>query len=83
MPPRIGPKRPLRLYVAEWREHRGLTQQQMADRLGTSDVTVSRWETGARKIDDERLPRIIEKTGIALSELRPDLAALMHSSERG
>jgi transcriptional regulator with XRE-family HTH domain len=49
MPPRIGPKRPLRLYLAQWREQRGLTQQQLADRLGTTDVTVSRWETGKRQ----------------------------------
>ncbi|WP_410052672.1 helix-turn-helix domain-containing protein, partial [Bradyrhizobium sp. SZCCHNR1064] len=41
MPPRIGPRKPVRLFLAEWREKRGLTQQQLADRLETSDVTVS------------------------------------------
>ena len=49
MPTRIGPKHPLRLYLAEWRDAKGLTQQQLADRLATSDVTVSRWETGKRQ----------------------------------
>lgn len=55
MPPRvgrIGPKRPVRLFLSEWRVKRGLTQQQLADRLDTSDVTVSRWETGERRPDD-------------------------------
>lgn len=41
---RIGPRRPRRLYLAEWRESRGLSQQRLADRLGVTDVTVSRWE---------------------------------------
>lgn len=55
MPPRIGrigPRKPVRLFLAEWRAKRGLTQQQLADRLETSDVTVSRWETGERRPDD-------------------------------
>lgn len=54
MPTRIGPKRPFRLYIAEWRELKGLTQAQLGARLGpkgVSDVTVSRWETGSRKPD--------------------------------
>jgi len=54
MSDRIGPKNPFRLYIAEWREHKRLTQAQLGARLGprgVSDVTVSRWETGARKPD--------------------------------
>ena len=46
MPDRIYPRRQPRLFLAERRDEAGLTQQQVADRLGTSDVTVSRWETG-------------------------------------
>ena len=64
MPPRIGPKRPLRLYVAEWRAQRGLTQQKLADRLSTTDVTVSRWETGARQPDLNAQAAIAEALGI-------------------
>lgn len=48
---RIGPKKPHRIYLAEWRDKKGLTQQQLADRLGdegVTDMTVSRWEKGAR-----------------------------------
>lgn len=47
MPPRIGPRRQRRVYLQEWRESRGLTQQQVADRLGTSSMTISRWERQA------------------------------------
>lgn len=45
---RIGPRRPRFIYLAEWREHRGLTQKALGERLGVPDVTVSRWEKAAR-----------------------------------
>lgn len=64
---------PLRRY----REDRGLTQDALAKELGVTSVSVSRWETGARKIDDDLLPRVSEKTGITKALLRPDLAALL------
>ena len=32
--------------VRALREHLGLTQQEMADRLGTRQQTISEWETG-------------------------------------
>ena len=32
--------------VRALREHLGLTQQQMADQLGTRQQTISEWETG-------------------------------------
>lgn len=35
-----------RLYLKEWREHRGLTQEQLADRIGISRVMVSKIERG-------------------------------------
>lgn len=34
--------------VAQIRAQLGLTQLQLADRLGVSDVTVSRWESATR-----------------------------------
>jgi transcriptional regulator with XRE-family HTH domain len=46
---RIGPRGPIKLHLAAWREKYHLTQQQVADRMGVSDVTVSRWETGIRR----------------------------------
>jgi transcriptional regulator with XRE-family HTH domain len=69
MPPRIGPRQPFRLFVPEWRKDKGLTQQQLADRLGTSDVTVSRWETGDRKPDQDAQQAIAEALGIEWQDL--------------
>jgi transcriptional regulator with XRE-family HTH domain len=49
MPKRIAPKRPVRVYLAEWREHLRLTQQEIGERIGDVDKgTVSRWETAKR-----------------------------------
>lgn len=62
--PHIGRKRSLHVYLAEWREDKGLTQQQLADRMGTTDVTISRWETGKRRPDDDARVAIAEALGI-------------------
>lgn len=62
MPVRIGPRIPLRLFIAEYREKYGLTQAQLGERLdpAVSDVTVSRWETGKRRPDLDTLAAIAE-----------------------
>lgn len=53
MPAKIGPRsrQRRRTYLAEWREKRGLTQKQLAGRLETTDMTVSRWERGLVTFD--------------------------------
>jgi transcriptional regulator with XRE-family HTH domain len=67
---RIGARRPIRLYLAEWREHKGLTQQALADRLETTDVTISRWETGKRQPNLDAQAAIAEALGIDPFDLR-------------
>ncbi len=70
---RIGPKEPhQRPYLREWREHRGLTQQQLADRMGKSKASISRYETGARGIPGGYLAAVAE----ALRCTVPDLYRL-------
>lgn len=41
---RIRPKRPIHVYLRQWREHYRLTQKQLGERLGVDAVTVGRWE---------------------------------------
>jgi transcriptional regulator with XRE-family HTH domain len=72
----------VRLYLAEWRESRQLTQQQLADRLETTDVTISRWETGKRRPDDRAKGDIAWVLGIEVVDLyrhpdRPSADALL------
>ena len=38
-----------KLYLAEWRQKRGLSQQRLADAVGVQQVTVSRIETGRQR----------------------------------
>jgi transcriptional regulator with XRE-family HTH domain len=63
--------------IKAFRERLELSQQQLADLLGVARETISRWETGARKIDGDLLHRVVERTGIPATELRPDLAKLL------
>lgn len=69
MAERIGPKRSVRAYLAEWREAKHLTQQQVADRIGTTHVTISRWETGMRSPDDNAKAAYAEALGIEFQDL--------------
>lgn len=73
---RIMSDHPLKAY----RTDRGKSQDELAAFLGVSSVTVSRWETGARKIDKDRLAEISKKTGIPARELRPDLAKILEGA---
>jgi transcriptional regulator with XRE-family HTH domain len=46
---RIKPTEPLpRIYIAEWRQRRDLTQEKLAELVETTKATISRWEAGDR-----------------------------------
>lgn len=70
MADRIYAKRKPKLYLAEWRLKAGLTQQQLADRLGTTDVTISRWETGRRRPNMDAQEAIAEAMGYESEDLK-------------
>lgn len=68
--PRIGPRRPRRIYLAEWREARGdLSQERLANRLGVTDVTVSRWENGRVEVSRPVMEAIAEALDIDVTDL--------------
>ena len=56
-------------FIAALRKAQGLTQQQVADRLGVSNKTVSSWETGASCPDIAMLPAIAELYGVTCDEI--------------
>ncbi len=66
--------------LKNFRSERGLTQEALAALLEVDPITVSRWETGARRIDGKLLQAVAEKTGIPKRELRPDLAEVMREA---
>jgi transcriptional regulator with XRE-family HTH domain len=43
------------LYIAEWREHLGLTADQVAGRIGTSRQTIYRWEKDQKRLTPEKI----------------------------
>lgn len=56
-------------YIAAKRKELGLTQKQLAEMLGVTDKTVSRWETGKYMPDMSLLIPLSEKLGISVFEL--------------
>lgn len=71
---RIGPKRPRRHYLKDWRESRGLTQQQLADRLDTGKDQISRWESGKRGMTAEVIDAVSDALQIEPGDLFRDPA---------
>lgn len=74
-------------YLAAWRDHRGLTLEDLAAAVGTSKGVVSDLETGARRPsgvlsqrfnrdDVEGFSRALGVTGGALIDINPFTAAL-------
>lgn len=53
------------------RKLRGLTQGELANRLGVSKPTVWAWEQGRARPIEERIDAIAEALGVEVAELRP------------
>lgn len=60
MPSKIGPKKPFRHFIAEHRARAGLTQKQLAQRLETTEMTISRWENYETRVDMPILAAVAE-----------------------
>lgn len=58
--PRPKPRRWRRLFVKEWRQFRGLTQEQLAERAGMSVGNVSQLERGLQGYSTEGLERLAD-----------------------
>jgi transcriptional regulator with XRE-family HTH domain len=68
MPAKIYPRRRRKVYLAEWRQAKGLSQKQLADRLESDVMTVSRWELGKTAISTDALAALAEALGGDLME---------------
>ena len=56
-------------FLAELRHEKGLTQQALGERLGVTNKTVSRWETGCYLPDVEMLSLLSREFGVSINEL--------------
>lgn len=61
---RIGPKKPRRNFLAQWRKDRELTQEQLAERVGTYKGQISNWENGNRSLSFDVLSALAEALNI-------------------
>ena len=55
--------------LAMLRKARGMTQQEVADRLGVSNKTVSKWESGGGFPDITVLPALAELYGVTADDI--------------
>lgn len=56
-------------FIAKKRKEQSLTQEQLAERLGVSNKTVSKWETGKCMPDYSVINMLCEELKISVSEL--------------
>ena len=56
-------------FIAAKRREQNLTQEQLADRLGVSNKTVSKWENGKCTPDYSVIELLCKELGITLAEL--------------
>lgn len=83
---RIGPKKPIKLFIAEWRIHRKMSQEQLANRIGSTKSSISRWETNERDITLGALGAIAEALNCDAPDLfrdpaQPSADALMRNMD--
>ena len=56
-------------FIAELRKKQKLTQEQLGEKLGVTNKTVSRWETGTYLPPAEALLAMSELFGVSINEL--------------
>lgn len=68
-------------YIAEKRRIKNLTQAQLAEQLGISDKTVSKWECGRSMPDYALIQPLCESLDISVSELIEGKEASLHKRQ--
>ena len=56
-------------FISELRKKKGLTQVELAERIGVTDRSVSKWENGRGMMDISFLVPLSEELGVSLNEL--------------
>lgn len=56
-------------FIAALRKEKGLTQEQLGEKLGVTNKTISRWENGNYMPDVEMLSLLSKEFGVSINEL--------------
>lgn len=56
-------------FIAAMRKEKGLTQESLGERLGVTNKTISRWETGKYMPDIDKLQELSTFLGVSVNEL--------------
>lgn len=77
---RIGRRQKAHLYIQEWTEVRGLSDETLADRIGVARQTVYRWRTEQHRLDPPKIASLAAALDLEPEELfrppsRPSLDA--------
>lgn len=62
-------KKSLGMMIAELRKEKGLTQLELAEKMGVTDKAVSKWERDLSCPDINSLPNLAEILGVSVDEL--------------
>lgn len=54
--------------LREWRRDKGLSQQEVANMIFRSPVTISKWENGETSIPTEDFIRLVDLYGVEINE---------------
>ena len=56
-------------YIAKKRKEKNLTQEQLAEKLGVSNKTISKWENGKCMPDYSVIEKLCDELSVTLAEL--------------
>ena len=66
--------------VAALRKEKGMTQQDLADKMGVTDKAVSKWERNLSYPDTASLPKLAETLGVSVDELMQGQTAVRETA---
>ncbi|MBC3928097.1 helix-turn-helix transcriptional regulator [Undibacterium sp. CY21W] len=70
-----------RQVMADTREHQGLTQAELANRLGKPQSFVSKYESGERRLDVVEFLLVCEALGVEPTALFQSLLGAIHENK--
>ena len=75
-------KQSMGMMIAEKRKELGMTQLELAEKMGVTDKAVSKWERDLSFPDVNTLPKLAEIFGMSVDELLNIKSETMHAEEK-